>query len=371
MNGIMQKNLDQWMEIEWLEIAIRRHIIIPVKGFFKRLLPIPKKILIIRFGAIGDVVHTTNVYRSIKASYPNSKIHYLTSKVPSELLINDKDLDRVWVIDPKKIKFNSGYVKEYAKNLRAEKFDCVINLQPSFKSKYLISKIGVKRRLNYKKKNEIHAVTNFWKTAYNAIPNLNELQNTQIFLDENICTKVKKEIESYPRPYIILNVGGMHSPRQGRVYPVEKWVELGNKLQDKFNGTIFITGLDEDKNELKELEQIKNSVSFVGKMSLLETASLTKQVDLMVSGDSGPLHIAMALGVKTIGLYGSMPPARSGCYGYTGSCIVSDYHCAPCNKRKCKYLKKTKELYAPCMKAIDVEKVLGAINIREYICPQK
>ena len=81
----------------------------------------------------------------------------------------------------------------------------------------------------------------------------------------------------------------------------------------------------------------------------------------MLSGDSGPLHIATALGVNSIGLYGSMPATRTGCYS-CGTNIVSKKECVPCNRRKCKFLKKTKKIYTPCMEEISVDDILEKIS---------
>ena len=81
----------------------------------------------------------------------------------------------------------------------------------------------------------------------------------------------------------------------------------------------------------------------------------------MISGDSGPLHIATALGVKSIGLFGSMPADRTGCF-CSGVNIISKKTCVPCNRRKCKYLRKSKNLYTPCMEEIEVDEIIDAVN---------
>ena len=109
-----------------------------------------KKVLIIRAGAIGDVVHTTNLFRSIKQAYPEIEIHYLTSELIKPLLIEDTDISKVYTINPK-FKLFSNYTKEVAKTLKAEKYDAVINLQPSLKFKGLIFLAGIKKQLVYKK----------------------------------------------------------------------------------------------------------------------------------------------------------------------------------------------------------------------------
>ncbi len=318
-----------------------------------------EKILIIRAGAIGDVVHTTNLFRSIKQLNPEIKIHYLTSELIKPLLIEDPDIEKVYTINPK-FKLFSSYTKELANTLKTENYDLVINLQPSFKIKGLIFLAGIKRQYIYKKSFKMHAVTNFWHTGLKAFPQMKEPNELKLFLPKENIQNAKELTKDLKRPLVVINAGGVLSKRQGRTYPIEKWVELGNKIQEKSDGTIILNGAKEDKEILSPLNEIKNSVNYIGELSLIDSCAVIGEADLMISGDSGPLHIATALGVKSIGLYGSMPANRTGCFS-SGINIVSKKPCVPCNRRKCKFLKKTKKIYTPCMEEISVDEIMNNI----------
>lgn len=320
-----------------------------------------KKILIIRTGAIGDVVHTTALFRAIKKSYPQIEIHYMTSELIKPLLIEDTDIEKVLTINPK-FKMFSSYIKEIANILKQENYDAVINLQPSLKIRYLIYLAGIKKQTSYKKDFKLHAVTNFWKTGLKFFPEIKEEKELKLYLPKDAIEYAKEETKDLKRPLITINAGGVMSKRQGRTYPVKKWVELGNKLQEKYNGTIILNGTIEDKEILSSLNTIKNSINYIGKLSLINSCAVIGESDIMLSGDSGPLHIATALGVKSIGLYGSMNEKRTGCYS-SGINIVSKKSCVPCNRRKCKYLKKSKEIYAPCMEEININTIVEKINL--------
>ena len=320
------------------------------------------KILIIRLGAIGDVVHTSNVYRSIKAKYPDVEIHYLTSPIIKPIIEFSSDLDKVITINPKELKLFSKSFVDMARTLKKENYDLIINLQPSFKTMLLCRLASFCKVLVYKKSFKLHAVTNFWMTAKKHLKDIPEFFDLKLVLNPELIGRVEKKVLDYKRPFIVLNAGGIFSKRQGRTYPIEKWVELGNELQKKYNGTVFITGVREDAHMLEKLEVINNSVSFVDKLTLEENTALISISDLMISGDSGPLHIASALGVKSVGLYGSMPVKRTGVYGSEHVSIASNMPCVPCNRRKCKYLKKNKGLYAPCMSAITVKEIVENLD---------
>ncbi len=318
------------------------------------------KILVIRTGAIGDVVHTTNLLHSIKNSYPDTEIHYLTNPNVAFLLENDNSVSKVLTINPK-FKLFSSYTFDFAKALKKEGYDLAINLQPSLKVRGLIFLAGIKKELIYRKDFKLHAVTNFWQTGLKAFPLMKEEKEIKIFLPEEAVNYAKNQLKEYKKPFVLINAGGMFSKRQGRTYPIEKWIELGNLIQDKYNGTVIYTGASEDSEFLKPLETVKNSVNYIGKLTLQESCGIISQADIMLSGDSGPLHIATALGVKSIGLYGSMPVNRTGCY-CNGINIKSDKNCVPCNRRKCKYLKHTNKIYAPCMEEIKVDTVFEEVK---------
>ena len=319
-----------------------------------------KKILIIRTGAIGDVVHTSALVQAIKEISPKTEIHYLSNKIMEFMFKRNPYITKFIDLDPK-FKLFSSYTIQIAKLLKNEKYDLVINLQPSFKIKAIAHLAGIKKELVYKKDFNIHAVTNFWQTGLKAFPNMKKPEHLKLYLEQEVINRAKNKLENYKRPFIVINAGGVFSKRQGRTYPLDKWIELGNKLQDKYNGTIILNGAKEDKDFLQPLNKIKNSVNYIGELKLEDSCGIISQADIMISGDSGPLHIATALGVKSIGLYGSMPVKRTGCYS-NGINISSKKECVPCNRRKCKYLKGTDKIYAPCMEEISVDSILDQIS---------
>lgn len=319
-----------------------------------------KKILIIRGGAIGDVVHTSALLEALKKANPEVQIHYLSDSMLEFMFKSNPTVDKFHSLNCK-FKLFSSYTLELAETLKKENYDLVINLQPSFRLRVLTLLAGIKKEFVYRKNFKLHAVTNFWRTGLKAFPNLEEEKTLKMYLSEDALTVAKNRVKNFKRPLIVINAGGMFSKRQGRAYPVDKWVELGNQIQEKYNGTIILNGAKEDKEFLTPLNNIQNSVNYIGELSLEDSCGVISQSDLMLSGDSGPLHIATALGIKSIGLYGSMPIERTGCYS-NGVSILSPRKCAPCNRRKCKYLKGTNKIYAPCMEDISVDSILQRIS---------
>lgn len=315
-----------------------------------------KKILILRFGAIGDVVHTTALFRSLKQYNPEMKIYYITFKAPSLLIENDPDLKKVWVLGGK----TYNHLLSLAKILRKEKFNVFINLQPSIKTKIFGLFLGANKILTYKKTFKLHAVENFWRTAKPLFKELVLPEEIIIYLPEGAKEKAKSLIQT-DKKLIGFNIGA-NSARQGRKYPLAHWKVIAKELIKKYNCKIVLTGSNDDIEEAEKLLDISPEiVSFCGKLSLTESAALLQRCNFVISGDTGPLHIATAVGARVIGLYGSMPILRTGPYGDNHTVLKSDMECIPCNRRKCKFLKKG-EQYTPCLLNLTPDKILNVVD---------
>jgi ADP-heptose:LPS heptosyltransferase len=95
-----------------------------------------------------------------------------------------------------------------------------------------------------------------------------------------------------------------------------------------------------------------------GKTTLLQLGSILRKCDLLVSGDTGPLHLATAVGTRVVGLFGSVDPARTGPVG-TGHRVIQakNVSCVPCRKNDC-----SSSIYLNCMESISVEDVMNAVR---------
>ncbi len=322
-----------------------------------------KKILIIRFGAIGDVVHSTALFRSLKQFNPELEIHYATFNLPSTVIQDDPDIKKLWIIKNK----NYKTLWQLAKELKKEKFDLCINLQNSNRAKFLSFLTRSKKYISYKKTFNLHAVENFWRTAKPIFKDIELPGEVQIHLPDEVKQDIAKLINKKSKR-IGFNIS-LSSVRQGRKWKNEYWVELAKKLiKYDSNIEIVIVGIKEDLELAKQISEVSNNVkSFCDKLSLLESTALMSHCDLLISGDTGPLHIATALNVKTIGLYGAAPVSRTGPYGPLANVLCSkDRECIPCNRRKCKYI-EPKDSSFPCMNDITPDMVTDYIKENNLI----
>ena len=327
-----------------------------------------KKVLILRFGALGDIVHTTIIAKAIKNKYPDCKITYCTSNIYEEIIKYCKYIDSVIPYDSSERK-NIAYNFKFALQLRKQKFDIIFNLTNAIRDKIIAFIANPKTIVMRKKNKKLHVVESFYRAAAKKIHGLELPENLELDVDEKLCEGIKEELSKYKKPYIVFAPAGNNDKsRQGRIWKDEYWAELGNKLSNKYSGTIIITG---NVNELKYHEniasKINNSVLLTGKLSLKESLCVYKLADLVVAGDTGSLHAASALGTNTIGIFGSTDIKNVKPYGDRGYyvCPKEDV-CRFCWKKKCKFLKKG-EIYTPCMLSIKPEDVYSLINDKKIL----
>ncbi len=323
-----------------------------------------KKVLIIRNGAIGDVVHTTALFRAIKKAYPNIKIDYATSYVTAPLLKGDEDLNEVFIFE----EYSYKYFLSLVPKIKNKNYDLIINLQPQLKYNLLCAMTGVKT-VKYKKDFKKHAVENFLDTAKKELPKMELPSELKIRISEKgkqYVLNAFPEIQACKN--VVLNMSATPQ-RQGRKWPVDYYKELAIRLINKYNCNIVLTGSAEDKKLTEQLVNLhENIYDFAGKFTLTESAALYSMCDLFISGDTGPLHIASAANNPVcIGLYGSMKISRTGVWGekhYSMSAEKSELSCIPCNRRICKL---ENSQYNPCMKLLKPDTVLDLINCEELL----
>jgi lipopolysaccharide heptosyltransferase II len=295
-----------------------------------------KKILIIRFSSIGDIVLTTPVLRCIKEQKPEIEIHYLTKKSFKGILEHNPYLSKIHTIEKD--------INEIAKELKAENFDFVIDLHNNLRSlqtKRIIGKPSSSfKKLNFKKwvlvnfkidnMPAMHVVDRYLETA-TSLGIKNDLKG----LDYFIPTKDEVQLQSLPSThqngYIGFVIGAKHFTKQ---LPTEKIIAICKKL----NHPIILLGGKEDKERAIAIEKAVGVTIYnaCGNYNLNQSASLIKQAKKIITHDTGLMHIAAAFKKEIISVWGNTVPA----FGFTPylpdskSKIVEvkNLACRPCSK---------------------------------------
>jgi len=278
------------------------------------------KILIIRFSSIGDIVLTTPIIRCLKQQRPDAEIHYLTKKAFEPILMANPYLHHIHLLDDnldatienlKKIGFD--YVIDLHKNLRSAR---VKNALRSKKTKsYTFSKLNVQKWLYVNMKMNLMPDKSIVERYFEALKPLgihNDGQGLDYFIPEKDKTDHKDIPMSHWAGYVGFVIGGSFATKK---LPVERWKEICALSPIP----IILLGGPEDREEAQEIAaldpiKIYNSC---GKFNLNESAHLVQQSKLIVSNDTGLMHVAAAFKKPIVSLWGNTTP-EMGMFPYYG-----------------------------------------------------
>jgi ADP-heptose:LPS heptosyltransferase len=288
------------------------------------------KILVVRFSSIGDIVLTTPVVRMLKKQL-NAQVHFLTKSAYVSLLKNNPYIDSVYQIQ------NS--ITEVIPDLKKEKYDYVIDLHSNLRTQILKFRLGVAAKsfnklnmekfmlTNFKLDNmpKIHIVDRYLETVKH-LGIKNDNQGLDFFLSAND----KLDISIFPKNYIVFVIGGQHATK---ILPNEKIISIIKKV----NKPVLLIGGPEDAHRGEEIAKACNKVvNTCGKYSILHSASLVQQATMVITHDTGMMHIAAAFNKKIYSVWGNTVP-EFGMYPYLESeqskrIEVKGLNCRPCSK---------------------------------------
>lgn len=327
-----------------------------------------KKILIIRFAALGDTLHTTPCLKALKEAYPDSKLTYLVGKGAETVIENNPYIDEIIIFDKRgRHKKWSGQIR-LVFDLRKKNFDLVVNMSPSVRTSIFSFIINGDKKLVYcrdkspqKGVKAEHAVENCWATFASLGIEDDKVVLVPQFFISNGARKAVSEL-------IVLNAitdkDKVIGINPGASHEVNRWDEtsfamLSDRLIGDLNIKIIIMGGPSDIEIANAIEKKmkETPINMAGKLSIDKSAALFERCSAFITGDTGPMHIAAAVGSTVIALFGAADPDRTGPVGRQHILIQKkDLECVPCRQRSCA---KNHE----CMKNITVEEVLNAVKL--------
>jgi heptosyltransferase I len=318
------------------------------------------RILIIKLSAIGDVVHSLPVLSALKKLYPNSSIHWLVEEAAAGLLQDHPLLDRVlicrrksWISGLKQGRISVlREFRDFSGMVRAEHYDLILDLQNLIKSAFWVAmargsrKVGFSstRELAYLPLNEkigpedftLHAVDRYLEFV-------RYLGNYNGQLDFPVpVTPIHVE-----RVDQLLTEVGLNDKRVVAVHPMALWptklwksksfTELADRLAKELGLGVVFTGGEQDRASVEAITArlSPSPVNFCGRLDLLELAALFKRCALVISTDTGPMHLAAAMGTPVVALFGPTAPDRTGPYGPGHIVVRTGVPCSPCFKKGC------------------------------------
>ena len=341
----------------------------------------PESILIIKLSAIGDVVHTLPFLEVLREKFPNSRIDWLVEEQASHIITGHPGLDRVIVSQRNSWKSRLLHLKSYMplvrevsqflKEIRSYEYDLVIDLQGLLKSGVLVGISKGKRKIGmggareggwiFLKERPVpvdyeqHAIDRYLRVAGYLDCDLSSWKG-----DIPVSDSDKKWVNDFlkakgnnERPLVAINPMARWKTK---LWEPERFAVLADRINNELSCKVLFSGSNMDRNVIEDISKKMKArpMNLAGRTSLKQLAYLFTKCEVLVTTDSGPMHIGAAMGCRVVALFGPTAPWRTGPYGRSHKVIRTGIECSPCFKKRCNDMS--------CMKEITVESVFEAVK---------
>lgn len=346
-----------------------------------RMIQEVKNILIVKLSSIGDVVHCLPFLEVVRKRFPHARIDWLVEEESFQILNGHAAVNRVMVSRRKAwqkslIKGN-GYLSvlreamQFLEEIRRHQYDIVVDLQGLFKSGILVGLSRGRRKIGMVGAREgggfflneppvpvdyeHHAVDRYLEVAkYLGCSYTSWKGVIPVFKPD--MKRIKELLHEKGLDHSPLVVVNPMARWQTKLWESEKFAALADRLRDELSCEIAFTGSRQDIDVIRDISAMmkEKPVNLAGQTNLKELAYLFTTCRVLVSTDTGPMHIAAAMGCPVVALFGPTDPRRTGPYGQGHEVIKADIGCSPCFKKKCDHMS--------CMKQITVERCFETVK---------
>lgn len=325
-----------------------------------------KKILIIKLRGIGDVVLSTIVIDNLRKDFPNAELDYLVEAPSQPGLLGLKEINRVLLFD------RNDFWKKVSLILRIRKsrYDLILDFFTNPSTALVTFFSGAKYRVGFPYRGRKYAYNIFgpeergkYHSAQLHLETLKMLGLNHSYkeLYYYISPAALRVAEKYLRDSFIENnfvvgicpTGGWASKK----CDPEKFVEIANALIKKFNAKIFILWGKGDEEDARIIHSLIGDKSIIAPSTTIqELAAMIARCKILIANDSGPMHIATAVGTPVLGLFGPTSPYMQGPYGTKNGWIrLDELECIECNLLVCPRKHE-------CFSDLPIEKVLDKVS---------
>jgi lipopolysaccharide heptosyltransferase I len=336
------------------------------------------RILIVRLGALGDVVHAIPVAAALRRAFPAARIDWLVSAKHREILDLVPVIDRRLVINDRNDAAGGTSFLAAIKELRTGKYDVALDLQGLIKSALLARASGARRVAGFSAR---YARERFARVFYTDAfdpgrGGLYDSRETRHVVDINLgvlsvlgvaAAKAEfpiEDVQSDAAQLASRQTGGRYALlNPGAAWPNKRWpparlAAVADHLHLRHGlMSVVLWGPGEEALASAVVEGAGGSAVLSSKTSIADVVALARGAALMVSGDTGPTHIAAALGTPIVGIYGPTRPVRNGPMSPDDVTVSRDAVCQCHHLRRCR-------LDRMCLLDIEVAEVIGAIDRR-------
>ena len=332
------------------------------------------KILIIKLRAIGDVILTTPVFQNLRAQFPNCQIDFIVEKPAYPLVAENPDLDNIWIAPyGEELSFKND--QKFFKNIRRQKYDVCFDLFGNPRSALISLFSRTKLRVGFdfrirkyayhikipSRAAQVHEVKfNLDALNYFDIPVKSE--QPRIFMKKSDLKKARtimKELDYNQVPVIALNPSASWPAKK---WPLNYFADLGMSVLENFNARILVLWGPGELDDAKKLaDKIGSYAAVHPATDISEQAALLSLCNLYVGNDTSPMHMAAAVGIPTVGIFGPTNARLQGLFGKNSMAVFnSEIACLGCDQLDCRQM--------DCMNDLKPETVFA--QVKDFIKKQ-
>lgn len=329
------------------------------------------RILLIKPSSLGDIVHTLPVVSAIKAQWPGVHLTWVVKRQWAELVRRVEGVDRVWPVDEGAANwFKQGWA------LRTERFDLAIDLQGLFRSGAVAWLSGVPLRIGFANGREgspwfyttrvpvstaeVHAVDRYLLVAeaigarVKGAPQFRfNIPDTDGALVRDILSEKGVSVD---QPWLAMNVSARWMTKR---WPLSSFAAVLDRLHEEGRGPVVVIGSAEDRCDVDALRAVTRTpfIDLAGAVPLGCLPALLSKAAAMITNDSGPMHIAAAVGIPVVALFGPTSEVRTGPYGTGHRVLTTSVPCRPCFSRVCAHVPELE-----CLRSLTPDDVAEAVR---------
>jgi lipopolysaccharide heptosyltransferase I len=332
----------------------------------------PERVCLIKPSSLGDVVHGLPVLSALRAHWPDAHLAWVVNRGLRGLLDGHPDLDEVIPFDRPKLGLTPdkiAWTAHFLIGLRRKGFDLAIDLQGLLRSGIIARATGAPVRVGLAEAREgsryfyTHRVGSMGRESH-AVDRLLEVAEAfgadvarprfRLAFGAEDADWARTILQAIPRPRLAVNVGARWLTKR---WPPEQFAEVARRAVELQGAGLILVGAPEDRplvDALKAALGPIESLDLCGRTSLSKLAALASEVDVFLSNDTGPLHLAAAAGPRVVGVYTCTSPSRTGPYGPGAVAVSSCVWCAPSFVKSCPRLE--------CMSELTPDRVWAAVE---------
>jgi ADP-heptose:LPS heptosyltransferase len=346
---------------------------------------VPNNILLLRLERIGDLLMTLGAIDAVRTRAPGAKVHLVVGSWNASLARLLPGIDSCETLDVPWLArhdagASTGALVRAAWAWRTHGFDLALNFEPDIRSNFLLSLSGATRRVGFSS----GGGGAFLTTALEYVPDAHTATNALRLVDASLPAAAGEAPRQYPRLPVSADARqaasgllgnretggplvGIHASggREIKQWHLGRFAQVATRLSRDLAATIVLTGTSGDRPLVDRIASALPAdvkvLDVAGAMELPVFAGLLEQLSLFITADTGPMHLAAALGTPVVALFGPSDPARYGPLTDRARVLTADLWCRPCNRVRRPPARCVGGV-PDCLNGIDVEAVCRAVN---------